>query len=296
VTPPPAAAAAAPSVHRGRVAAPPRTRIAPPRPRRVSGPVRRPVPPSQQPAQAERGLAVGALELGSGLFGHRALDRLIRGRIWIALIAFALIGIVTLQLLILQLNASIGRSLVREGQLQRANAALSIQDSELASGERVESEAARLGMELVPESSLRFLGSNPHADVARAAAALGTPVHSSSSASGEAGTATTADGTLASSSSSGATAASGEQPAATTTPQTGEAQTGSAGEAASTATATPSTSTGSASTPGTESTAGAGAGTDVGASAGAATPTEQAPAGGSGALSAAGGTQSSGAG
>ncbi len=54
----------------------------------------------------------------------RALDRLIRGRIWIALIAFALIGIVTLQLLVLQLNAGIGRALVREAQLQRENAAL----------------------------------------------------------------------------------------------------------------------------------------------------------------------------
>jgi cell division protein FtsL len=260
----------------------------------VSGPVRRPARPSEQPAQAERGLAVGALELGRGLFGHRALDRLIRGRVWIALIAFALIGIVTLQLLILQLNASIGRSLVREGQLQRSNAALSIQDSELASGERVESEAERLGMELVPESSLRFLGSNPHADVARAAAALGTPVHTSSSASGEVGTASTSS---SSSSSSGATGASGEQ--AATTPQSGEAQPGSTGEAASTAasTGTPSaassTPTGSAGTPGTESTAGTSAGTSAGA---AATPTEQAPAGGSGALTAAGGTQSSGAG
>jgi hypothetical protein len=291
VTPPPAAAASAPSVHRGRVAAPPRTRIAPPRPRRVSGPVRRPARPSQQPAQAERGLAIGALELGRGLFGHRALDRLIRGRIWIALVAFALIGIVTLQLLILQLNASIGRSLVREGQLQRTNAALSIQNSELASGERVESQAAGLGMELVPETSLRFLGSDPHADIARAAAALGTPVHTSSSASSEAGTATSTTASAAS-----ATGASGEQAATgATTPESGEAQPGSTGEAASTATAagTPATSTGSAGAPDTESTAG----TTQGAASGAtATPTENTPAGGSGALSAAGGTQSTGAG
>jgi cell division protein FtsL len=256
------------------------------------------VRPSQRPAEAERGLAIGALELGRGLFGHRALDRLIRGRVWIALIAFALIGIVTLQLLILQLNASIGRSLVREGQLQRSNAALSVQDSELASGERVESEAERLGMELVPESSLRFLGSDPHADVARAAAALRTPVHTSSSASGEAGSASTADGTSASYSSSGATGASGEQAATTATPQPGEAQPGSTGEAASTATATATgTPSAAASTPtgsaGTESTAGTSAGSATGA---AATPTEQAPAGGSGVLSAAGGTQSTGAG
>ena len=99
--------------------------------------------------------------LGRGVSEHTLLDRLIRGRIWIALIAFALIGIVTLQLLVLQLNASIGRALVREAQLQRGNAAYSIENSELASGERVESQAARLGMQLVPVGALRFLTSDP---------------------------------------------------------------------------------------------------------------------------------------
>jgi len=79
---------------------------------------------------------------------------------------------VTLQLLVLQLNAGIGRALVREAQLQRENAAESIENSELASGERVEAQAARLGMQLVPIGALRFLGSDPQADVARAAAAL----------------------------------------------------------------------------------------------------------------------------
>ena len=63
----------------------------------------------------------------------------------------------------LQLNASIGRSLVREAQLQRADAALSIEGSELAGGERVETRAALLGMQLVPEGSLRFLTSRSRA-------------------------------------------------------------------------------------------------------------------------------------
>jgi cell division protein FtsL len=115
-----------------------------------------------------------------GLAGNRSLDRLIRSRTWIALITFALLGIVTLQLLVLRLNANIGHALVRESQLQRENAALSIESSELASGERVEFQAAHLGMQLVPEGSLRFLTSDPHSDIARAAAALKVPVHSSS--------------------------------------------------------------------------------------------------------------------
>jgi cell division protein FtsL len=186
MTPPAAAAAAAPAVPRGRTVAPPRPSIAPRKPRRVSGPVRppaRPATPLQRPAAPERGLALGVLAGLNGLTRNPSLDRLIRGRAWIALITFALIGIVTLQLLVLKLNANIGRALVREGQLQRENAALSIESSELAAGERVESRAARLGMQLVPEGELRFLSINPSSDIARAAAALSAPVHTSSGGS-----------------------------------------------------------------------------------------------------------------
>ena len=46
---------------------------------------------------------------------------------------------------------------MREALLQRENAALSIENSELAGGERVETQAARLGMQLVPDGALRFL-------------------------------------------------------------------------------------------------------------------------------------------
>jgi cell division protein FtsL len=121
----------------------------------------------------------GLLASLNAVAANRSLDRLIRSRTWIALIAFALIGIVALQLLVLRLNADIGHALVRESQLQRENAALSIESSELAAGERVESQAARLGMELVPEGSLRFLTSDPSRDIARAAAALKAPVNAS---------------------------------------------------------------------------------------------------------------------
>jgi hypothetical protein len=108
------------------------------------------------------------------------LDRLIRGRIWIALVAFALIGIVTLQLGLLKLNAGIGHALQREASLQRENAALSIENSELAAGDVVESSAGRLGMEVVPVGALRFLTARPGSDAHRAAGALGTPIPSAS--------------------------------------------------------------------------------------------------------------------
>jgi cell division protein FtsL len=107
-----------------------------------------------------------------GLAQHRLLDRLIRGRTWIGLVAFALIGIVTLQLGLLKLNGGIGRTLEHEALLQRENAALSIENSELSAGSRIEARASQLGMAFVPLGSLRFLAASPHDDAAKAATAL----------------------------------------------------------------------------------------------------------------------------
>jgi len=172
MTPP--AAAAAPSVR-------PRRAPAPRSPRRVSGPATRAGAPASVPRRAGAGVALprqgqglllGALSALEALAQHRLLDRLIRGRVWIGLVAFALIGIVTLQLGLLELNGGIGRALEREAALQRENTALSIENSQRAAGTHVESGAAGLGMSFVPVGELRFLTVSPHADQAKAAAAL----------------------------------------------------------------------------------------------------------------------------
>jgi cell division protein FtsL len=256
MTPPAAAAAAgaAPATHRGRTAAPARPTIAPRKPRRISGPARpatrpaaRPVRPPAPSVQAGPGLVPWLAQSLGGLTRNRSLDRLIRSRTWIALIAFALIGIVTLQLLVLRLNADIGHALVRESALQRENAALSIESSELAAGERVESQAAHLGMELVPEGSLRFLASNPGGDIARAAAALKAPVHTSS--------------TNPSSSSTSSTPAASTGSAESSEAPAGEAAAGAGGSASSEQSAAgaqePSTSASSATAAAEAPTAGA---------------------------------------
>jgi len=117
----------------------------------------------------------GLLATVGRLERHRLLHRLIAGRAWIGLVAFALIGIVTLQLALLELNSSVGRALEREATLQRENAALAIDNSELAAGNRVESLASRLNMQLVPMSALRFLTARPGIFTHRAAAALSVP-------------------------------------------------------------------------------------------------------------------------
>src|SRR5205809_2509395 len=98
----PAAAASKPA-RRGR-ASPPRRPVA--APRRVSGPSRGRARASHRSTYVGR--PDGVLSAFGELLRHPLLERLVRGRWSIALIAFALIGIVTLQLGLLQLNAGIG--------------------------------------------------------------------------------------------------------------------------------------------------------------------------------------------
>lgn len=219
-------------------------------------------------SDAERGLLLGVLAALNSLSRNPSLDRLIRGRTWIVLIAFALIGIVTLQLLVLRLNANIGRALVREAQLQRTNAALSIESSELAAGERVESLTAKLGMELVPEGALRFLSINPSSDIARAAAALNKPVQTASTSSTEAaGASSSGSGSEAGAETSAATettAAASTSAAGSSTSQSGEAstaasETGAAAPSESSATSAPSSTATQPASPETRPTSAVGA-------------------------------------
>jgi hypothetical protein len=121
---------------------------------------------------------------------HRLLDRLIRGRTWIGIVAFALIGIVTLQLGLLKLNGGIGHALEREALLQSQNAALSIENAELAAGTTVEPRAAQLGMAFAKTGELRFLGSRPSQDAAKAAAALATAAQAAAAKTSEGSTST----------------------------------------------------------------------------------------------------------
>jgi cell division protein FtsL len=236
VTPPAAA-----SVQRGAKLAPPRAR-----PRRVSGPAQptRRLRPQAKPVAAQDGLVVGLIEAVEALSSHRLLDRLIRGRIWIGLLAFALIGIVTLQLGLLKLNSGIGRAIERTAKLQTENAALSIENSELASGDRVESQAAGLGMKLVSIDGLHFLSSHARSDVARAASVLRQPLaptsESSSEASQEETTTTTTAPTSETSTASGTSereSSAAEAPAESTTSAPSEAVVPSSSEAQAPSTA-----------------------------------------------------------
>ena len=203
-----------------------------PRPsRRISGPARSrgAAPPRSRPEAGAalvrdplavlRRLTPSALAQRGALAARlRSLQRLLSGRLGIALVAFALIGIVTLQLGLLKLNGGIGRALEHEALLQRENAALSIENSELAAGDRVELRAGQIGMQYVAPGALKPLAARPGADAFRAAAALRSPPLAStlSGAGSEAG-------------SGEATSTAGAQPAsgpATTSSSAGESASG----------------------------------------------------------------------
>lgn len=197
---PPASAAARgkPQAPSARAAAPPGTRQAPAfrRPRRISGPAtarprsaaavparaltqparERLAPPAPRRRRAEapqvdRSTRVCAQHRAA--LSVRALPRLLQPhRLWIGVVAFALIGIVTMQLVLLKLNTSIGHSLERAAQLQRQNDALSIAISEESSGEAVEQKGHAAGMVSVPPGELHFLAAGVKGDTALAAASL----------------------------------------------------------------------------------------------------------------------------
>jgi hypothetical protein len=177
-----------------------------------------------------------------------ALRAVVLGRTWIALVAFALIGIVTLQLGLLKLNASIGRGLEHEALLQRQNAELSIENSEMDASASIQSSAERLGMELVPPGLLRFLSARPGSDTNSAAATLNAPIGSSGSGSPEASASAPQGQSGASPASAGTTSPAGTETASTPA-ATSPSSTGSQGApvsepgASSTASNPPATTT-----------------------------------------------------
>jgi hypothetical protein len=225
---------------------------------------------------------LGLIEALGRIPRSRLLDRLIQGRISIAFVAFALIGIVTMQLGLLKLNAGIGRALEHEALLQRENAALSIESSELAAGDRVELQAGRLGMGLTSPGDLRYLTlGSPSFEARRAAVALRAPIASSSTATAAASPvgATTGEGASGASESEAAAIASGEAGG-------GASPAPGASSASSAASTSPSGTAGDTSTPeaasAASSTPPAGAGETSGSApvSGVSAPSSSGPSGG----------------
>jgi hypothetical protein len=268
---PPATAAA--TGHRSRTL---RRSPSPRAPRRVSGPTR---PPRAALAGAGAAVARPPLSLRLGrramrVGDARVLDRLVRGRAWIAIVAAALIGIVFMQVSMLKLNAGVSRAVTAADTLERQNSTLRADISKLDSGERVQDAAANLGMTTRPAGDVHYLDA-ARADAARAAASIKppspvAPVAPTVGVAATNGTGTGSTGTAVAGATSGTTPTGTAATAATT----GAGATG----AAATSATTPGTTTPGATTPsGTAQSGAVGAQTSNGAASanGAASPVQQ---------------------
>ena len=145
-------------------------------PRRVSGPARRSPAKTPQPARpSARGRSASSAHLPD----HSLLDRLIRGRVWIALLGVMLVGIVAMQVEVLKLGASMGRNIRQATVLQGHNEALRASVAALADDQRIEALAAKQGMVMPAPSDVAFLPVASTAVVQRAVSDIHAPAPAS---------------------------------------------------------------------------------------------------------------------
>jgi hypothetical protein len=136
-------------------------------PRRISGPIARPVPDVGRAGHYSRPLrrgSTGAFERLRALPEHRMVDRLLRGRAWIWLIGIMLGGIVAMQVSLLKLNSGISHSVETAGTLERVNADLETEVARLSSGERIQTTAADEGMVAPPAGDVAYVTARPRRD------------------------------------------------------------------------------------------------------------------------------------
>jgi hypothetical protein len=246
----------------------------------ITLPGRRPVrtgAPSRRPAKGDAtqnpGIALRTAGALQRLPASALLDRLMRGRLWIGLLAFALIGIVAMQLVVLKLNTGIGGRLQHEASLQRENAELGIENSVYSAENRIAPLAAATGMTFAPPGVVHFVAASPD-DVSRAANALSSAAQTSTSAQSQSTEAALGEAGVSSQS----TAATGEaetSAASSGTAESSEASPASSSESSAPAAAAASSATATAPATTPASSAGEQAGDATAGSAGGAS----APAG-----------------
>jgi hypothetical protein len=171
MTPPAATAAARAYATPGRSRPRPVKRSAPPRAprgeRRISGPSSglgslRAQAAVQRPAFAGAGALAPPMGLriarrAASVQDARLLDRLVRGRAWIALVAVMLIGLVFVQVSLLKLNAGIGRNVATAQTLQQSNLELRSTIAKIDSGQRIVDSATAQGMIMPGPADITYL-------------------------------------------------------------------------------------------------------------------------------------------
>ena len=159
-------------------------------------PVPRPRVPARPPLRVVAGGAAIALRVAEAALevsGSRTMDRLVRSRAWVVIVAFGLIGIVAMQVSMLKLNAGIGRAVETAATLERTNATLRADVSQLSSGERIQSLAGARGFIMPEPGDVTYLtAGNLASDGFRAAQRMSAP---NRAVAGPAGSAMAASGT-----------------------------------------------------------------------------------------------------
>ncbi|MCW3001013.1 MAG: hypothetical protein JWQ20_311, partial [Conexibacter sp.] len=126
-------------------------------------------------AAAADPLALRALRRVRLLADSRLLDRLVRGQLWIPLVAAGLMGIVFMQVTMLKFNAGIGRAVQTASTLERQNANLRSDVSRMESGDRIDSVAHGLGMVVPADGGEHYVRAGTADTAARAAQAMTAP-------------------------------------------------------------------------------------------------------------------------
>jgi hypothetical protein len=157
------AAHAQPARRTRQTAAPARRKSGAAPPRRA--PVRR-----TAPQRVEAGARIERiLEGRAGLL----LDGLLRGRAWVVIIGVLLVGIVFLNVSVLQLNRGIASTTAKSAELERVNSGMRARVAVLGSSDRIQTAAAMRGFIMPAPSQVKYLRARP-ADAQLAAKRLGT--------------------------------------------------------------------------------------------------------------------------
>jgi hypothetical protein len=104
-----------------------------------------------------------------------SLDRVLRGRGWIALVGILLVGIVFFNVSLLRLNTGIARTSERTNALKRENSRLQARLAGLRSSERIQRVAAARGFVLPAPGEVRYLRVHRGLDARRAAHRITEP-------------------------------------------------------------------------------------------------------------------------
>ncbi len=116
-----------------------------------------------------------AVAFARALPDHALLDRLIRGRAWIPILGVLLAGIVAMQVEVLKLGTSMGRSLERTTALQSRNELLQASVASLADDQRIERLAAGMGMVMPDPDAVNFLAAGPVGNLRQVIASIHEP-------------------------------------------------------------------------------------------------------------------------